>query len=185
MFEGIVTTFTNTTQAKESYQKLQKASDELNQINMQLEQSNFDLLQFASVASHDLKEPLRKIQTFGNLLHENIKDKIDDKDSNYLEKIIRSANRMQVLIQDILTLSKLSNSDIPYTSVNFKDIIINIIDDLDVSIKEKNVQVKQRTFRLYRPFRDRSTSYFKIFCPTPSSSIRVMPPLITISGTNL
>jgi signal transduction histidine kinase len=53
---------------------------------MQLEQSNFDLLQFASVASHDLKEPLRKIQTFGNLLHENIKDKIDGKDSNYLEK---------------------------------------------------------------------------------------------------
>jgi two-component system CheB/CheR fusion protein len=141
MFEGIVTTFTNTTQAKESYQKLQKASDELNQINVQLEQSNFDLLQFASVASHDLKEPLRKIQTFGNLLHENIKDKIEGKDSTYLEKIIRSANRMQVLIQDILTLSKLSNSDIPYTAVNIKDIITNIIDDLDVSVKEKNVQV--------------------------------------------
>ncbi len=140
MFEGIVTTFTNTTQAKESYQKLQKASDELNQINVQLEQSNFDLLQFASVASHDLKEPLRKIQTFGNLLHENIKDKIEGKDSNYLEKIIRSANRMQVLIQDILTLSKLSNSDIPYTSVNIKDI----------------------------------TSYFRIFCPIPSNSIRVI-----------
>ncbi|MES2328856.1 MAG: CheR family methyltransferase [Bacteroidota bacterium] len=142
MFDGIVTTFTNTTQAKESYQKLQKASNELNQINMQLEQSNFDLLQFASVASHDLKEPLRKIQTFGNLLHENIKDKIEGKDSNYLEKIIRSANRMQVLIQDILTLSKLSNSDIPYSAVNTEEIIANIIDDLDVPIKEKNVQVK-------------------------------------------
>lgn len=142
MFEGVVTTFTNISQAKESYSKLQRASNELNQINSQLEQSNFDLLQFASVASHDLKEPLRKIQTFGNLLHENIKDKIDSKDSNYLEKIIRSANRMQVLIQDILTLSKLSNSDIPYEPVNVEEIITNIIDDLDVSIKEKNVRIE-------------------------------------------
>jgi two-component system CheB/CheR fusion protein len=142
MFDGIVTTFTNITQAKESYQKLQNAANELNQINSQLEQSNFDLLQFASVASHDLKEPLRKIQTFGNLLHENIKDKIEGKATSYLEKIIRSANRMQILIQDILTLSKLSNSDIPYSTVNLATIISDIIDDLEVSIKEKNVAFK-------------------------------------------
>lgn len=140
--DGIVTTFTNITQAKDSYTQLQSASNELNQMNAQLEQSNMDLLQFASVASHDLKEPLRKIQTFGNLLYENIKNKIDGKDINYLEKIIRSANRMQVLIQDILTLSKLSNNDIPYQDVNLTDIITNITDDLDVSVKEKNVTIE-------------------------------------------
>ena len=140
--DGIVTTFTNITQAKDSYKKLQSASNELNLMNTQLEQSNMDLLQFASVASHDLKEPLRKIQTFGNLLHESIKDKLEGKDINYLEKIIRSANRMQVLIQDILTLSKLSNNDIPYRDVNLTDIITNIADDLDVAVKEKNVAIK-------------------------------------------
>ncbi len=140
--DGIVTTFTNITQAKDSYKKLQSAANEITQMNVQLEQSNMDLLQFASVASHDLKEPLRKIQTFGNLLHESIKNKLDGKDVTYLEKIIRSANRMQVLIQDILTLSKLSNNDIPYKDVNLNDIIANITDDLDVSIKEKNVKIK-------------------------------------------
>lgn len=139
--EGIVITFTNITQAKEAYTQLQHAATEMNQVNKQLEQSNFDLLQFASVASHDLKEPLRKIQTFGNLLQANIIDKIDAKDTNYLEKIIRSANRMQALIQDILTLSKLSNNELHYDSVNLQEIINNIADDLDVAIKEKNVTI--------------------------------------------
>ncbi len=142
MYDGIVTTFTNITDSKEAYQKLQQASDELSQLNMQLEQSNFDLLQFASVASHDLKEPLRKIQTFGNILYENIKDKIEEKDNNYLQKIIRSANRMQALIQDILTLSKLSNNDIPYATVNLNEIIDNIKDDLVISLKEKKATVQ-------------------------------------------
>ncbi|MES2372893.1 MAG: chemotaxis protein CheB [Bacteroidota bacterium] len=182
MYEGIVTTFTNTTQAKESYQKLQKASDELNQINVQLEQSNFDLLQFASVASHDLKEPLRKIQTFGNLLHENIKDKIEGKDSNYLEKIIRSANRMQVLIQDILTLSKLSNSDIPYTSVNINDIITNIIDDLDVSIKERNVQVRTENLPVIHAIPGQIHQLFQNLLSNSIKFNKSDTPLITITN---
>ncbi len=148
--DGIVTTFTNITQAKDSYRQLQTASNELNQMNAQLEQSNMDLLQFASVASHDLKEPLRKIQTFGNILQENIRHKLEGKEINYLDKIIRSANRMQVLIQDILTLSKLSNNEIPYAEVNLSDIITNITDDLDVSVKEKNVVIRTMNLSVIR-----------------------------------
>ena len=76
---------------------------------MQLERSNFDLMQFASVASHDLKEPLRKIQAFGNILQSKIKNKLSEGEQNYFSKIISASNRMQSLIEDVLTLSKLSN----------------------------------------------------------------------------
>jgi two-component system CheB/CheR fusion protein len=144
MFEGIVTTFTDITQSKESYQKLRNAADELTQINGQLEQSNFDLLQFASVASHDLKEPLRKIQTYGNLLKESSEEKLLDKEKVYLEKVVKSSNRMQVLIEDILTLSKLSNSTTPYSPVDLNEIIGNITDDLEVVIKEKKAKIIAR-----------------------------------------
>jgi two-component system CheB/CheR fusion protein len=181
MFEGIVTTFTNISLAKESYTKLQHAANEMKQINQQLEQSNMDLLQFASVASHDLKEPLRKIQTFGNLLHENIKDKIEGKDSNYLEKIIRSANRMQVLIQDILTLSKLSNNDIPYQSVDLAEIITNIIDDLDVSIKEKNVTIKMENLPVIQAIPGQIHQLFQNLISNSIKFNTTGAPLITIS----
>jgi two-component system CheB/CheR fusion protein len=185
MFEGIVTTFTNISQAKESYNKLQLASDELNEINGRLEQSNLDLLQFASVASHDLKEPLRKIQTFGNLLHENIGNKIEGKDKNYLEKIVRSANRMQVLIQDILTLSKLSNNDIPYEAVNVEEIITNIIDDLDVSIREKNVQINTKNLPVIHAIRGQIHQLFQNLISNAIKFNNGGAPVITISHENV
>lgn len=148
MLDGLVTTFTDITQKKKAadllqrgYVDLQKTSDKLLSINHELEQSNFDLLQFASVASHDLKEPLRKIQAFGNLLNARVDTKLDESEKRYLDKIISSSNRMQTLVEDVLTLSKLSNKEIPYTNVNLNKILYRIIDDLEITIKEKKATV--------------------------------------------
>ena len=80
MLDGIVTTHIDITEKKKNadliarnFEDLKIASERLSESNTQLERSNFDLMQFASVASHDLKEPLRKIQAFGNILHPKLK----------------------------------------------------------------------------------------------------------------
>jgi two-component system CheB/CheR fusion protein len=101
-----------------------------------------DLLQFASVASHDLKEPLRKIQTFGNILSSKIESKLEPQEKNYLDKIINASNRMQVLIEDVLTLSKLSNKEIPFVETDLNSILQRIMDDLEITIKEKNCDMQ-------------------------------------------
>jgi two-component system CheB/CheR fusion protein len=144
MPEGLVVTFSDITSKKansekieRSYAALKAASHEIKETNYKLEQSNFDLLQFASVASHDLKEPLRKIQVFGNLLQETSKHKLDESETNYLGKIINSSNRMQMLIDNILILSRLSNNTTPYSAVNLNEVIKLIKEDLEVSIKDK------------------------------------------------
>jgi two-component system CheB/CheR fusion protein len=153
MLDGLVTTFTDITQKKHAadllqrgYVDLKNTSDKLLSINQQLEQSNFDLLQFASVASHDLKEPLRKIQAFGNLLNARVDGKLDESEKRYLDKIINSSNRMQTLVEDVLTLSKLSNKDIPYNNVNLNKILSRIVDDLEITIKEKKATVEIGVF---------------------------------------
>ncbi|MEO7265238.1 MAG: chemotaxis protein CheB [Ferruginibacter sp.] len=148
MLDGVVTTFSDITDKKESddlikkgYEELKYATKKLKQSNEQLEMTNMDLYQFASVASHDLKEPLRKIQAFGNLLEEKIRNKLEPSEKNYLDKIIRSSARMQNLIEDVLTFSRLSNKELPVTEVDLNNLIQSIIDDLEVSIREKNASI--------------------------------------------
>jgi two-component system CheB/CheR fusion protein len=149
MQDDIVASFTDITQKKkaldlleQNFAELKSTSTQLEKTNFKLQQSNMDLLQFASVASHDLKEPLRKVQAFGNMLKEKVRSKLDEKESNYLDIMIRSSNRMQTLIEDILLLSKLSNNDVERKAVDLNETVKNIVDDLEVTIKEKNARIE-------------------------------------------
>ena len=152
MMDGLVVTFNDITAQKNSterikqgYETLKRTKDELEHTNLKLQESNFDLLQFASVASHDLKEPLRKIQAFGNLLQDRIESKLESNEKKYLEKVITSTRRMQILIDDILTLSRLSKNDTPHTNVDLNETVHQIIDDLEISIKEKQATIEVHT----------------------------------------
>jgi len=149
MLDGIVTTHTDITDRKKNadliarnYEDLKRASEKLSEINGQLERSNFDLMQFASVASHDLKEPLRKIQAFGNILQSKIKEKLSDGELNYFSKMITASNRMQALIDDVLTLSKLSNGNPLRVRTDLNTVVKQIVEDLEITIREKNAVIK-------------------------------------------
>jgi two-component system, chemotaxis family, CheB/CheR fusion protein len=149
MMDGLVTTHTDISDRKNaaitiarSYEELKVATQRLLDSNAQLERSNFDLLQFASVASHDLKEPLRKIQAFGNILQSKVQDKLTGSEINYLNKMISASNRMQTLIEDVLTLSKLSNNGLTKEKVDLSKLIRRIAEDLEITIKEKNATIK-------------------------------------------
>ncbi len=149
MFDGIVSTHMDITDKKKSeqmlatsYEELQNASRLLSDSNVQLERSNMDLMQFASVASHDLKEPLRKIQAFGNMLESKLSHKLEENELGYLQKMVSASGRMQILIEDVLTLSKLSNNQLPRTKVHLTQVIKHITDDLEILIKEKNAEIR-------------------------------------------
>jgi two-component system, chemotaxis family, CheB/CheR fusion protein len=121
-------------------QKVQERTAELQKMNIELEASNTELLQFASVASHDLKEPLRKIHMFGNLIKDRYLDGKDEMAKEYMNRIIVSSARMTRLINDLLNFTRLSvNSEMEMTDLNV--VIEEVLSDLEVAIEEKQAVI--------------------------------------------
>jgi two-component system CheB/CheR fusion protein len=120
--------------------RIQERTLALQRANQELEGSNAELQQYAFVASHDLKEPLRKIHMFGNMLKERYQDNMEEKAVDYLNRIINSSSRMTNLINDLLRFSRLSQSSF-FEQVNLEVIIKEILSDLEILIHEKNAVV--------------------------------------------
>lgn len=131
---------TDLTAQKETQQKLESNNRLLEEVNKALELSNHDLQQFASVASHDLQEPLRKIQIFSNLMQER-GTSLSPELARYLEKIIYSSARMKALILDILNYSRLSANTIQMECVDLNEIVKELLDDFELIIREKEATV--------------------------------------------
>jgi PAS domain S-box-containing protein len=132
---------TDLTEQKETQRQLKLNNEKLEEINTALENSNHDLQQFASVASHDLQEPLRKIQIYSNILHEKHTLELSDPGKLYLEKIILSSERMRVLIQDILSFSRLSENDNHYEVTDLQSLAKDLLKDFELLIEEKNATI--------------------------------------------
>ena len=110
---------------------------ELDQRRKQLERSNEELEQFAWLTSHDLKEPLRKIMTFIDLLQKKHEDKIGEEASRYLNKIHGSAQRMAKLIEAILVYSNISHERQLYQLIDLNEVVREVINDLEITLNEK------------------------------------------------
>lgn len=112
----------------------------LSKKNVELEQSNANLEEFAYVASHDLQEPLRKIAIFGDRLITNHKEKLNDEGQVFLEKIVDSSKRMQTMINDLLAVSLLSG-DKSFSRQNLKAILEDVLQTLEFKIETKNAKI--------------------------------------------
>jgi signal transduction histidine kinase len=123
--------------------KVIERTQELTDINRELEITNNDLQQFSSVASHDLKEPLRKIQFFGNLLKDRAT--LEEAHAVFLNKIILSAERMRSLINDLLSFASLSAPSF-FQITNINSLIKEIMDDLELSMQEKEATIEVAPF---------------------------------------
>lgn len=131
---------TDLTYQKEIQKLLKLNNERLEKTNFALEMSNHDLQQFASVASHDLQEPLRKILIFSGLLKSRHLNELPDESLQYLEKIIASSGRMKTMIIDILSYSGLSVNNNQFELTNLNEIIQEVLDDLELLIQEKKAQ---------------------------------------------
>lgn len=103
----------------------------------ELTRSNSDLMHFASVVSHDLREPLRKIKFFNTLLRNDIEDNVNEKSKKYLHKVSQSAQRMENIIEGILTYSTLDKTSQVIETITLNDVIEDIKIDLELIIREK------------------------------------------------
>ena len=95
-----------------------------------LEQSNRELEGFAMVASHDLQEPLRKIEVFGGRLKESLGPSLNQDDQDYLDRMEKAIQRMQAMIEGLLSLSRVSSSGRPFKAVDLNDTMRTVLDDL-------------------------------------------------------
>ncbi len=116
------------------------ANDELLEANKQLSRSNSNLEKFAYVASHDLQEPLRKIQSFGDLLQTRYAGQLGD-GVLHLERMQSAANRMSTLIRDLLAYSRIATQQETIEAVSLTDVLTTVLTDLDLRIQETEAAV--------------------------------------------
>lgn len=121
-------------------QKNQQA--ELEAAQKALLESNRDLQDFAYVASHDLQEPLRKIMAFGNRLNTKFDDDLDDQAKDYLHRMQNAAGRMQVLIDDLLTFSRVSTRAGEAEPTDLTEVVQGVLGDLEIAIAECGARVE-------------------------------------------
>lgn len=115
--------------------ELKQAEEKLKAYNAKLERSNRELEEFAYIASHDLQEPLRKIQAFGDRLQTQFGEALSDRGRDYLERMQNAAVRMQDLINDLLTFSRIASQVQPFANINLTEIIKEVVSDLEAQIE--------------------------------------------------
>lgn len=110
---------------------------QLKQRNKELEKHIKELNEFNQVASHDLQEPLRKIQTFISRINEKDKENMSDFGKEYLSRIEMASNRMRVLINDLLQYSKANRSEKNLVKINLNEVLIDCLNELSQNIEDK------------------------------------------------
>jgi signal transduction histidine kinase len=109
---------------------LERSNEELERQAHELVRSNTELDQFASIASHDLQEPLRKVRTFTERISDTEAENLSERGLDYLRRANSSAERMQTLIEDLLRYSRVSTQGRPFAPVDLRRIVDDVLEDL-------------------------------------------------------
>lgn len=123
-------------------QLLADQSESIRTQNNLLQQSNADLEQFAYAASHDLREPLRTIRSYMQLLEKRYHDKLDDSASEFIFYAIDGATRMDELLQDLLKYSRIGRSGMQPSRINLDELLERVVHDLDRKIADTDASIK-------------------------------------------
>ncbi len=133
--KGIVVSARNATDRKRAEEALERRTDEL-------ARSNTDLDDFAYIASHDLKEPLRGIRNYSTFLLEDYGDKLDDEGHSKLETLVRLTSRMDQLTDALLNFSRMGRADLAVDEVDLDNVLAEVLDSLRISLEERGVEVR-------------------------------------------
>ncbi len=120
---------------------LQRVNSELMELNAELSRSNRELDDFAYIASHDLREPLRGIHSYSHFLLEDYGDKLDSEGTSRLRTLVRLSQHMEALIASLLRYSRIGREDPPSTKVNLNQVVQDAMEMLKTRIDADQVQV--------------------------------------------
>lgn len=188
IFKGFLGTGANIQAQKELTemleQKVRERTEALNAANRELQRSNEDLQQFAHVASHDLKEPIRKIIIFQNLLKNELAECSLEKANTYLQKIETSSLRMYSMIEGVLAYSILSATAFKNEAVDLNDVLKNIEGDLEVVIAQKGAVINRKELTVVQ---GSPVLLYQLFYNLVANSLKFakagVPPVISITSS--
>ncbi len=136
----------------------------------ELSRSNAELDDFAYIASHDLKEPLRGIHNYSTFLLEDYGDKLDDNGRAKLETLTRLTQRMEALINSLLYYSRLGRLDLVVQEADLEDVVNDVLDTLHITLNEAGVEVRRpEQFRTVRCDRSRIG---EVFCNLITNALK-------------
>lgn len=166
--------------------KILERTQLLKESNIDLEHSNKNLEQFAFIASHDLQEPLRKIKIFSNMISNSLGDMLSSEGKELIRKIHSSSDHMSVLIQDILSLSRIDNSKHTYSEINTTFILRNVINDFNPLIVLKQAIITYDNLPVVEAI---PLQLYQLFYNILSNSLKFtrvdIRPLITVTSRQL
>lgn len=168
-------------------QQLEQYQWQLEQTIRDLHRSNDELMRFAYVASHDLQEPLRKVQTFGDVLMNQYTQVLDENGLDIIRRMQSAARRMQNLITDLLTYSRLTPKQNDFRAVDLNQLVKSVLDDLEMMprFSEAHVQIdalpviKGHPVQLGQLFQNLITNAIKFARPEHRPQVSIQSRAIT------
>jgi PAS domain S-box-containing protein len=122
--------------------RVRERTSDLGRVVARLELINQELQEFAFVASHDLQEPLRKIQSFCDLIVRTNRDKVDEKGKDYLFRMQKAARRMQQLLRDLLSYSRVTTQLEPFRETNLRVVASEAADVFELKLREARAKLE-------------------------------------------
>ncbi|NJL53589.1 MAG: GAF domain-containing protein [Hydrococcus sp. SU_1_0] len=126
--------------------ELEATNRQLQQLNQELTRSNHDLQQFAYIASHDLREPLRMVTSFTQLLAKRYSGQLDAEADQIINFAVDGAERMEVLIDGLLAYCRLGSQGETFKAVNCEEVLDQVLANLHLAIAETNTQISRTSF---------------------------------------
>lgn len=164
---------------------LQEAEERLSEKNLELQryiESNLQLENFAHLASHDLREPMRNIVSFSQLLQRSTEDRLDEREKEFLQFIVQGTERIEGLVKDLLTYSQVSNTPLEKTRIHVKDLLADVQQDLQQMIEESSARIEMHHVpeflyadrsRMYQLFQNLLSNAIRYRCPNTAPAITI------------
>ncbi len=158
-------------------------TETLQKKNIELVHLNKSLDQFASIASHDLQEPLRKIKTFTLLLEQRFEMDLHVDPNGLIDKIKRASERMSLLINDVLNFSRIVHTESMFMKTDLNQILDNTLTDFDLLIHEKGASVRKGNLPVIEAIPSQINQlFYNLVCNALKFSKNGIPPVLTISS---
>ncbi len=168
---------------KQLERKRQEAEDALKAYTIELERSNRELEDFAYIASHDLQEPLRKVQAFSDRLASRYEDELGERGLDYLNRMQKASARMQTLVNDLLSFSRVTTKARPFSNVDLMQTAEGVISDLEIRIEQTNGRVVLESLPTIEADRLQMRQLLQNLIANGLKFHRPdVPPLVTVTG---